>query len=273
MTVSAAAACLPSGHPVSSLLLFVFHLFLSSFTSTFIASIASSLHIAPAQLGSHLSRSTHEHLSTTLDSTRSLALVSTMTTYNAQGLPMTDQDALGVYSSPVKQSTASRPTTPSIKREFYHGGLQGSPTSPCHSISSSSMATSGSSGSLSSVASHVSSISGSEAGLPNCFPYNVIKSASPGRPTSPFTARRPTTPSSGPPPPTPESVSELHKTINKRARSDSSDTSSSSPAKKLSPEKKSSSPKDGFEVWPEDVEAAFMEGGHGVCTRYSRGVS
>ena len=183
-----------------------------------------------------------------------------MTSYTSQGMPVPGADALDplVYASPVKTSTMARPTTPSIKREFYHGSLSSSPASPCYSMSS-SMATSGSSGSLSSVASRGSGMSALDSGMPNTFPYNVIRPVSPG-PVSPFSStKRPSTPASVPPP-TPHTVNELTKSLNKRPRSDSSDTSSSSPAKKHTSPAKKSPPKDGLEVWPEEVEAAFMEG-------------
>lgn len=195
--------------------------------------------------------------------------MSSLSGHGIQMLFVDAYDTLLVDTSPTKPASITRPMTPSVRKTSPIGSLTSSPASPSHSISP-SMATASSSGSLASIASGASMAGYGNAVL-NTFPYNIVKPTTPGRPLSPFApVKRPTTPVSVLPT-SPQKVDELSKNVNKRPRSSSSDTSDDSPAKKhVSPTKQNvSPPKDGPEVWPEDVERAFMEGGSGASVTES----
>ncbi|CAD6563703.1 MAG: Trimeric GatFAB AmidoTransferase(AdT) complex subunit [Cyphobasidiales sp. Tagirdzhanova-0007] len=187
--------------------------------------------------------------------------------------PLLDGDAVfsQYIASPPKQQLQIRipPNTPHftrpMRRELSYDFLSSSPPSPAGSVSSSSMVASASSSSVSSMTSNASFASYMSAGVPNTFPYNIgCHPCSPGHvlshspPMQPQGNTLPRTPS-----PSHQTNSEADITASgKRQRSSSSDIQShlQSPTKRAnaSPGKRGSG-KDGAEVWPEDVEGAFME--------------
>ena len=191
--------------------------------------------------------------------------------------PLLDGDAVfsQYIASPPKQQLQIRipPNTPHftrpMRRELSYDFLSSSPPSPAGSVSSSSMVASASSSSVSSMTSNASFASYMSAGVPNTFPYNIgCHPCSPGHvlshspPMQPQGNTLPRTPS-----PSHQTNSEADITASgKRQRSSSSDIQShlQSPTKRAnaSPGKRGSG-KDGAEVWPEDVEGAFMEGEEG----------
>jgi hypothetical protein len=159
------------------------------------------------------------------------------------------------------------------------------------------MTASASSSSITSMASNASSVASfiDTAGMPNTFPYNMVRSVSspaklplraettaqsthllvnqplrtpPRKLSAPHLVAPYTVPAPSSTLNIPDSPATENKKRTKRQRTLSDDTQASqlqqtaSPAKKptpSSPEKRGSG-KDGADVWPEDVEAAFMDG-------------